>query len=370
MKMRLLSVGAVLLFLGTTTVRANGDEVDVRFQTGKELVPAAREIATEHFQVDARQLLKAADTVLLAYSMWMEKACLVDVGYARLTDGRMPGAPYRKGWAVSSQRPGESREQTCERTFGRAIDYLRDAEDLPAVLKKTAASDTPTAEYRMPRDLPARPGTVHSYTTGLNAETQSAMADLVGRRFTQTFDYRKFAVYVDLMSFKSEEGKEGCIVRTGLTARATDGARYRLPFYLYTRYLERQPDTPLCPRPMLKAALSDMASDALSEETYKFFSEVAEPGVKYPTRKQLLAAQAAFDRQEARERREAEARERKVAAVQARTVSRNVLRCTNECVNGTCVRTFEDGRKERWQAPRVFRFGNWEWDTTTNPCGG
>jgi hypothetical protein len=58
-------------------------------------------------------------------------------------------------------------------------------------------------------------------------------------------------------------------------------------------------------------------------------------------------------------------------ATVATTTSRNVLRCTNQCVNGMCVRTFENGRKERWNAPRKFNpfTNNWEWDVTTNACG-
>lgn len=48
-----------------------------------------------------------------------------------------------------------------------------------------------------------------------------------------------------------------------------------------------------------------------------------------------------------------------------------VVRCSNSCVNGDCIRTFPDGRKERWHAPRVFDpFQNdWKWDTATHACG-
>lgn len=50
--------------------------------------------------------------------------------------------------------------------------------------------------------------------------------------------------------------------------------------------------------------------------------------------------------------------------------TRNIT-CTNDCVNGNCVRTFPDGRQERWQAPMTIdpftqQMG---WDTTTNACG-
>lgn len=46
------------------------------------------------------------------------------------------------------------------------------------------------------------------------------------------------------------------------------------------------------------------------------------------------------------------------------------LTCTNRCVNGSCVRTFPNGRTERWEAPRVLDpFTNdWKWDTSS--CGG
>ena len=52
-----------------------------------------------------------------------------------------------------------------------------------------------------------------------------------------------------------------------------------------------------------------------------------------------------------------------------RTTQRDVVRCSNVCTNGNCVRTFENGRKERWQAPRVYDpFKNdWTWDTDS--CG-
>jgi Domain of unknown function (DUF4189) len=45
--------------------------------------------------------------------------------------------------------------------------------------------------------------------------------------------------------------------------------------------------------------------------------------------------------------------------------------CTNHCANGNCVRSFKDGRKDRWQAPYIFDPVTkvWTWDVTTNACG-
>jgi len=66
------------------------------------------------------------------------------------------------------------------------------------------------------------------------------------------------------------------------------------------------------------------------------------------------------------------ARERRAEARPAQAVRTSAVRqltCQNKCVNGSCVRTFPDGRQERWQAPRVFdpSSNDWKWDT--NSCG-
>lgn len=69
---------------------------------------------------------------------------------------------------------------------------------------------------------------------------------------------------------------------------------------------------------------------------------------------------------------EIEQAKRKVSsAPSVRTVQTTQLSCTNQCLNGSCLRTFSDGRKDRWQAPHVFDpFKNaWTWDLTTNACG-
>jgi hypothetical protein len=52
-----------------------------------------------------------------------------------------------------------------------------------------------------------------------------------------------------------------------------------------------------------------------------------------------------------------------------RTQENNVVSCTNQCTNGSCLRTFSNGRTERWQAPRVFdpMTNDWKWEV--NSCG-
>lgn len=67
--------------------------------------------------------------------------------------------------------------------------------------------------------------------------------------------------------------------------------------------------------------------------------------------------------------------EERIAAQQTkqqivRTNAVQRVTCENKCVNGDCIRTFPDGRKERWQAPRVYDAlsRDWKWDTSS--CGG
>lgn len=56
---------------------------------------------------------------------------------------------------------------------------------------------------------------------------------------------------------------------------------------------------------------------------------------------------------------------------QSSTQQVNRTSCTNQCTNGSCIRTFPDGTQEKWQAPRNLDplTQNWGWDTTTNACG-
>lgn len=58
-------------------------------------------------------------------------------------------------------------------------------------------------------------------------------------------------------------------------------------------------------------------------------------------------------------------------AVISKVKSETFVECTNQCFNGSCIRTFKNGRKEKWQAPRTFDpfTNNSGWDLTTNACG-
>lgn len=70
---------------------------------------------------------------------------------------------------------------------------------------------------------------------------------------------------------------------------------------------------------------------------------------------------------------EFEKKDEQAQSTKTASTTRQVNRtsCTNNCVNGSCVRTFPDGSQENWQAQRKLDpfTQNWGWDTTTNACG-
>lgn len=111
----------------------------------------------------------------------------------------------------------------------------------------------------------------------------------------------------------------------------------------------------------IAAAMASCRKDAAEPATCKLTDVLTNPGEQAQPKSfdKVYAASVL-----ARERR-AEAR----PAQAVRTSAVRQLTCQNKCVNGSCVRTFPDGRQERWQAPRVFdpSSNDWKWDT--NSCG-
>lgn len=63
--------------------------------------------------------------------------------------------------------------------------------------------------------------------------------------------------------------------------------------------------------------------------------------------------------------------QKKVVAASKEEQGVRRVTCQNKCVNGSCIRTFSDGRTEHWQAPQAFNpiTQQFEWDVTTNACG-
>lgn len=364
---------ACLVLVASSAVDAQEGQVHVFFPYGgSELVVDGTAVATEKLPAEIRSLANTSHASLAATVDVMEDHCFVETRFTVINPKLMPRIPAATAWDASEIKRDEAKSAACTRAFTAAVTSLAKLGTLTKSIRESVEDDK-APSYQVPRDLPPKRWTANSSTSGLSDAGRKLIVDTLGEKFTTVFDYRRFTVRVELREFKTLEGRSMCHVEAGLTARTSNGVPPRMPAHSASyAVVNKAGDTSDCTRTAFDETLQHLAADPIV--AYANFAYVAEPGVKYPTEKELKAAMASFDREAEQNRKRAEAEERAAAKrnVVSRTSSRNVLSCTNECYNGMCTRTFSDGRKERWQAPRKYNpfTQNWEWDTQTNACGG
>lgn len=301
--------------------------------------------------------------------------CYIEVGTAVAPrPDRMSRIPYGASWQLAEHRPQETPAATCERAFVAALKTLVDdkngylsSEDLKEAFNQTADPSKPRFTTE-----PRRKGIVNHFNQGLSDTGKQAIADTLGDRWTTVLDHRKFIAFVYLRDTKTVEGHPYCVMLSGVSTRPPQGkVNAYLPSSLKARYRLPKAGEGGCADGVFNDAMS-LLRDGYEKDLPDLYKYGTEAGQTYPKLEELQKAVAKFDAdQAAKVRREAQ-RPAQRPAVQSTTTSRNVLRCRNDCVNGNCLRTFEDGRQERWQAPRRYNpmTSNWDWDTTTNACGG
>lgn len=186
---------------------------------------------------------------------------------------------------------------------------------------------------------------------------------LLLRRWPERADYRHVSAFVHAAATTFSPGDIMCVAFAGTTARPPQGRNSRWPGSFMGRTRRQIGGTEDgCKEFLATQALDELLKQPWTREgLLKNFSLAREDGVPQPDPANV--AQTV-------KRLKASARVA-AAPVVSRTVQRNAVTCTNHCVNGDCVRTFPDGRKERWQAPRVYDpvTRNWKLDTATNACG-
>lgn len=304
--------------------------------------------------------------------------CYIEVGTAVAPKpDRMQRISYANSWQVAERRPQETPAATCERAFVAALKTLADERNgyfSPDELK--IAFDR-TSDSAKPRFAPQRreKGVLNHMTQGLSDSGKQAIADTLSDRWTTVLDHRKFSVYAYLRDTKTIEGHPYCLMLTGITAYSPDGKNAYVPPNLKAQYRVPKAGEGSCVGGVFSDAMT-LLRDGYEKDLPDLYKYGTEAGQTYPKLEDLQKAVAKFDAdQAAKVKREAQRDAQRPAqrpVVQSTTTSRNVLRCRNDCVNGNCLRTFEDGRQERWQAPRRYNpmTSNWDWDTTTNACGG
>lgn len=179
--------------------------------------------------------------------------------------------------------------------------------------------------------------------------------------FGKAFDYRQVRVFVNTDSIQFDNGNFMCVAVTGLAARGPDDRNSRWPGSTnsFVR-VQVGGDASGCKQFVAEQAVNELLSKEWTPQgLLKNFAATREDGVGLPDPIKVAKAKALIDRAS------------QSAPVSAPTRSTNRVTCTNNCVNGSCLRKFADGRTERWQAPRKFNplTNSWEWDITTNSCG-
>lgn len=381
MKLAMLRVFAVigmLAALGGAKAQQDGPEtpaprvsVPLNVYLGGERLPTAWDLADKTLSVAEAQSLVESKAMLQA-AVWQldDKSCFVDVGIgSEQPKGKTPRAPFLFAWSMSEQRRGEADDAPCQRAFLTALKTL--AKDGTLTDKQILQGEVGATSEPLKADFQktARQDGVVSHWTGgtLNDTGKQAIADELGPRWHKVLDHRQYAAHLTLMSGTSVEGKSYCLARYGVTTVAPKGYSSRLPAYLRIVRVYAGKDEN-CSRKVVMASLERLHDEY--EDLLGDFSKVTEPGVNYLSAVELRKRVAKFDADEAK-RAEAAQKAARAREVASTTNSVNRLSCHNECFNGSCTRTFSDGRKERWQAPRKFNpfTQNWEWDTTTNACG-
>lgn len=363
---RLARFAATALFVAIPLTCA-ASELPVVFYANGDLVPDAQELVDRILPEDLIHAASAAGLIVYAQPQWFEKlnSCFVEVGLTRMAaSSRTPRSPNQFSWRMSHKADNEQESRpSCRRAFVSALESMGGIDAASAMVKSAVEWTTERSTKPMPGG-PADPLRIAHATFGLmNDAGKKLIADTVPARDLAVFDYRKYQVQVKLMTGTSLEGRSFCVTVAGLTARAPSDRNPHVPTHVFLNGVLLDDKVGNCSRDSVEGALTQLADTEWPEKLVGQFGYVAEAGVKYPSAKELRTALDAYDRKSA-------ARASRSAGADNRSL-RSVT-CRNECFNGACTRTFSDGRRERWQAPRVFDpFTNdWKWDTTTNACGG
>lgn len=197
--------------------------------------------------------------------------------------------------------------------------------------------------------------------------------------YHHVFDFRYTNMYALTKVLEVENGQKICLAVLGLTTTARPGTppRYPVERNAYAKLfplaeIDDAEKDEYCFNPLWDKLMSKLTFDSNVVTSFvKNWKLVGEPDLTPLTEKSV---QAKYDQWQKKQEQEQAAAAKREAAEERKSQTRTVTRtsCTNDCYNGDCVRTFPNGKKERWQAPRKYNAmsGNWEWDTSSNACGG
>jgi hypothetical protein len=294
------------------------------------------------------------------------RKCVAHVGLTHAPAGTkdMPRTPENRFYGGASD-PSFSKDKCASTAVRRALDRMLDneAEVLQQGLHKTLLSGGSRPVEKANSSL------MNSSYGGMNDAGNQYIVNATPEWFSKAFDYRTVTIVKRFLKVEGDQGDLICFASIGLSARAPDGRKAKEPIAESARILTFNNDErakadqdATCFDPLFDKLVRDnFQPDANLIKTFiENWDRVAEPGLKAPAMQDVQTAAA---RQAERDRKAAAAREREEARP-VRVAQANS--CTTNCVNGSCVRRWANGRSERFQAPRKFNpfTSQWEWDTS------
>lgn len=316
---------------------------------------------TENLKPDLKEAIrnKGLVVVLTAWKFDMKNstACVATSGVSLSPPkGRNPRWPDKQMFHYTV----ESSEDCLAATLREAIQALNNQslDSTLAGIERTA--DGKAARVKLPADN-SRVSLHRSFSAGY--DTDPLFDKLHAFRVGEAVDYRHVLTYVGSSSSRFADGSLACFALSGFSARAPEGLSTRVPASMNAYIdLRDKGDLADCEQAAALGAVGQLMEDPWVGKQGRFagFERASENDIPRPDLNRIAAVE--------RRLLEASRRASQPSTVRSRQVNR--LHCTNTCYNGDCLRTFADGRQERWQAPRVYdpMSRDWKWDTSS--CGG
>jgi len=244
------------------------------------------------------------------------------------------------------------------------------AKQLDGIDRTRGRGTVATAPSGSPRGLS------HIFRVGITADGSRQVADVVPNEFSEAFDYRRGSWFLLAESFHFDD-QVVCFALAGLTAHAPSDRNARFPptYYVDLREMnaeESRPDSSeqRCQDQAAIQAVKFALDQPWDEENLlSRFAETREDGVPLvaPFRKKKVAQTPAATGGPgpASGRGLADALR---APGQCQPPAGRVLHYRDQCSNGDCRRTFENGCSVRFQAPYCYDALSGEWTWKPDGC--
>lgn len=301
-----------------------------------------------------------------------QRACFASVGLTELaTANRSARMPQYMNQSFTRFAENDwDPKATCGSDLVDAISAMN-SKPLEKVLEEIERA---TSGGGIRSNGPLLKSTVHLLARGVEDKSE-LFTEIHEHKFSAAFDHRHVATQVYASGIQFDSGSYMCVAFAGVGARTSDGRNFRWPA-VTTSYVRLQTGgtVEVCKGIVAKQAIHGLLEKPWTADgLLKSFELTREDGIPLPDAVKVSKIKATIDRV-ARVLAESEARRaNQPKSVQVASTSRTSNRsyCENSCVNGMCIRSFPNGTKERWQAPRIYNplISNWEWDITTNACG-